>query len=82
VSQLEVVHEFENGRQWIRCSLSTFRGKAYADIRQWYEPLPGAEMRPTQKGIAILVENLDGLEQALVAFRKALGPGRPGGQVA
>ena len=71
-----VVHEFENGRQWIRCSLSTYRGRVSADIRQWYEPLPGAPMKPTPKGISILVENLDELEEALQAFRKALGSGR------
>src|SRR5262249_17802627 len=69
-----VVHEFENGRQWIRCSLSTFRGKAYADLRIWFEPKPGEPMKPTQKGINILVENLDELEIALAEFRKALGP--------
>jgi hypothetical protein len=32
-------------------------------------------MKPTQKGVSILVENLDELETALTAFRKALGPG-------
>jgi Transcriptional Coactivator p15 (PC4) len=70
-----MIHEFENGRQWIRCSLSTLRGKAYADIRVWFEPKPGAPMKPTQKGISVLVENLDELEAALIAYRKALGPG-------
>lgn len=72
----KVVHEFENGRQWIRASVSQFRGRVYADIRLWYEPEPGAALKPTQKGIAILEENLDELEAAVAALRKALTPSR------
>jgi hypothetical protein len=72
----QVVHEFENSRQWIRCSISTFRGRVYADIRQWYESEPGRELKPTQKGVAILVDNLYELELAIAAFRKAIEPGQ------
>jgi Transcriptional Coactivator p15 (PC4) len=75
----QVVAEFENGRQWIRASVSQFRGRVYADIRQWYEPEPGQPMKPTQKGIAILEENLDELEGAVAALRKVLSPARKRG---
>jgi hypothetical protein len=71
----QVVHEFGNGRQSIRCSISTFRGRVYADIRQWWEPTPGEALKPTQKGVAILADHLDELEPAIAAFRAALGPG-------
>jgi hypothetical protein len=70
-----VVHEFENGRQWIRCRLNQFRGKVFCDIRVFYEPDPGAPMRPTPKGISILAENLDELEAAVAAFKEALKSG-------
>jgi hypothetical protein len=72
----QVVAEFENGRQWIRASVTQYRGRVYADIRQWYEPEHGKPLKPTQKGIAILEENLDDLEAAVAALRKALTPGR------
>lgn len=71
-----VIHEFENGRQWIRATVSQYRGRVYADIRQWYEPEPGAALKPTQKGIAILAENLDELEIAISKLRAALKPSR------
>jgi hypothetical protein len=71
-----VVHEFENGRQWIRCRINEFRGRVYCDIRVFYEPDLGEPLKPTQKGVSILAENLDELEQAVAAFRKALSPSR------
>lgn len=70
-----VVHEFENGRQWIRCRINQFRGKVFCDIRVFYEPEPGEPLRPSQKGVSILSDNLDELEAAVAAFREALTNG-------
>lgn len=69
-----VVHEFENGRQWIRATINTFRAKTFLDLRVWYEATPGSPLKPTPKGVAILAENLDELEASVEAFKKALGP--------
>jgi len=70
-----IVHEFENGRQWIRCRINTFRARQYLDLRVWFEPELGEPLRPTQKGISILAENLDELETAIAAFKEGLANG-------
>ena len=70
-----VVHEFENGRQWVRASVNQFRARVYLDLRVWYEPEPGKPMLPSPKGISILAENLDELEVAVAAFRRGLANG-------
>jgi transcriptional coactivator p15 (PC4) len=75
----QVVHEFEAGRQTIRASVSHFRGDAYVDLRVWYEPEAGQELRPTKKGVRVPADYLDDLREAVEALTAAVAtaPNRP-----
>jgi hypothetical protein len=72
----EVVHQFESGRSWIRASIKSWRGFTWLDLRTYWEPEPGAELRPTKRGICVRSDDLDELEACLHAWQKALGPRR------
>jgi hypothetical protein len=71
MSDSQTVHAFESGRNAIRASLSEFKGKTYVDLRVWYQPEPGAELKPTQKGVTVPLDSLDDLEAAVQALREA-----------
>jgi hypothetical protein len=70
-----IAHEFEAGNRWIRATINLFRGRVYLDLRQWYEPEPGAELRPSPKGISVPADYLDELEATVAAFKKTLASG-------
>jgi Transcriptional Coactivator p15 (PC4) len=81
VTAPRIVHEFENGRQWVRASINLFRGGTFLDLRVWYEP-PGqlGELRPSHKGLSIRVGNVDELEACVEAFKRALAPTNSSGR--
>ncbi len=72
----DVVYEFESGRDTIRASVSSYRGRLYADLRKWYEPSPGEPLRPTPKGVNVLVDQLPELKAAIAAIEARLPPNR------
>jgi len=67
-----VVAEFEAGRHTIRASVSSFRGTTRVDLREWFEPEPGAELIPTKKGINLPAEYLEELAEAVAALATAV----------
>lgn len=78
MSNPSVVYEFEAGRNTIRASLSRLKGKSFLDLRVWYEPEPGAELKPTQKGICVGVEYAEELQEAVAALATAARQEQPG----
>lgn len=72
-SEPEVVHEFEKGRSTVRAYITTFKGKRYAHVREFVEPRnqPGAPLIPTRAGVCVELNDLDELEAAVAALRKA-----------
>ena len=48
----------------------------YLDLREFYEPSPGAELLPTKSGISVPADYLDELQEALDTLRAALPPDR------
>lgn len=68
----DIVYEFEAGRRTIRARVSQFRGATYLDLREWFEPEPGQELRPTRKGISVRAEHLEELLEAVEALATAL----------
>lgn len=68
-----VVHQFQkNTQEQVRASISTYKGKQYADIRVHYEAGDG-EWRPTKKGITIALDLLPDLEESVKRLRTAAG---------
>ena len=67
-----IAYEFECGRRTIRATLNQFHGKTLLDLRTWYEPQPGSELQPTQKGISVPVEYLAELREAIDALGRAV----------
>ena len=79
----EVLYEFEKPRAVVRAYIATFRGKRYAQIREFVEPReqPGAPLIPTKAGITVEIDDLHELKacvDALIADADAAsgGPGR------
>lgn len=69
--QEHVVHVIREGpKQEIRISLSKFKGRTFADVRLFLCNRAG-EVVPTRKGIAIPVERLAELEEAVLKLRNA-----------
>ncbi len=69
----EVLYEFEKPRATVRATLSTFRGKRYASIREYVEPRdqPGAALIPTKAGITVEVDDLAELRACVEALETA-----------
>lgn len=72
--QVEVLYEFEKPRATVRAYVAEFHGKRYAHVREFVEPRdqPGAELIATKSGICVALEDLDELELAVAALRKAV----------
>ncbi|HEW92656.1 MAG TPA: transcriptional Coactivator p15 (PC4) [Thermotogaceae bacterium] len=61
----------KNSREVIRISVDKYAGKDIINIRVFYDPGTG-EYRPTRKGLAIRVEMLDDLIDALNKIREEI----------
>jgi hypothetical protein len=67
----KVIHSFhKNTQERVQASISTYKGREYADIRVHYQADDG-EWRPTKKGITIALDLLPDLAEALKKLRKA-----------
>jgi hypothetical protein len=67
-----MVAEFDKGNSGdkVRAKLRTFKGKAYADIRQHYTGENG-KVIPTQKGLSVPIDQLPDLVKAVNALAPA-----------
>ena len=73
MSEERVVKTIERGpTQQIQVRLTTFRGREYLDLRNFYLDEESAEWKPTKKGIAVPVELYDELMAALTEAGEAL----------
>jgi predicted CopG family antitoxin len=69
----EVIARFEkNSFEEVRISLTKFKGKDLIDLRVYYRPDDGEEMRPTKKGITISLDKFNELKNAILTVEKAL----------
>ena len=67
-SRAELVYSWpKNSREEVRASLTTFRGRRLADIRCYIADERDVD-HPTRKGLAIRVEDLPKLREALDAL--------------
>ena len=69
-----IIHAFEkNGRgEEVQISLQWFRGNQYVDMRTWFPDKATCEMRPSQKGLSLNMDQLGDLMAGLAQAR-ALG---------
>ena len=69
----ELIASFEkNSFEEVRVSLTEFKGKELIDLRIYYQPEEGEEMRPTKKGITISTEKFPELKKAILSLEKAM----------
>lgn len=69
----EVIARFEkNSFEEVRISLTKFKGKDLIDLRVYYQPDDGEEMRPTKKGITISLDKFNELKNAILTVEKAI----------
>ena len=67
-----VVYQFELRDSVIRAAMTTYRGRLYVDLREWWEPSPGNGLRPTKRGLTFPVQCIDDLETAVAALKRTL----------
>jgi hypothetical protein len=61
-----------NSREDIRVRLDEYQGNAIFDVRAWYRPLEGDGLKPGKSGIALSVNHLPRMAQAIaVALAEA-----------
>ena len=78
----QIVYRFQkNPEEEIRLSLREYKERLYLDLRLWFQPSSGGELRPTKKGLTfstdLLPELKKGLERAgRLASEMALQPTR------
>lgn len=70
-SPITVFLDMPRGRDVLRVSSSTFKGREYVDVRVWYVDRDG-DLKPTAKGVSIRPDAVQDVIQALHAARKHL----------
>ncbi len=69
----KVIAEFEkNAQETIRVQLREFRGYQLLDIRVFFHPEEGGDMRPSKKGISVSAELVPKIKEAIQAAEDAL----------
>jgi hypothetical protein len=56
-----------NSRDRLRASFDTFSGRLVFDLRKWFQPDGGGDIRPTPKGLTIALERLPVLAELVNA---------------
>ena len=69
----KLIAEFEkNSQEVIRVQLREFRGHQLLDVRVFYHPEEGGEVRPSKKGISVTAELVPQIRKAIEEGEKAL----------
>ena len=69
----KLITEFEkNSQEVIRVQLREFRGHQLLDVRVFYHPEEGGEVRPSKKGISVSAELVPKIRAAIEEAEKAL----------
>ncbi len=69
----KLIAEFEkNAQEVVRVQLREFKGHQLLDIRVFYHPEEGGEMRPSRKGISVSAELVPKIKEAVEAADNAL----------
>lgn len=72
MEEQEVVHSFSKGNdEEVRFSVREYKGRQYMDLRLWFLPAEGGDLRPTKKGITLALEYLPELKKGLEKSAKA-----------
>lgn len=69
--QMSVFGEIQKGAAVVRISRSYFQGRERIDIREWYKPATGEELRPSQRGVSLEIGQLPALLSAMRAAAKS-----------
>lgn len=71
----QMVYSFaRNPLEEVRASVTVFKGKEYVDLRIYFKGDDG-EYRPSKKGLALPLEILPELEEAVRRLRQAVDEG-------
>ena len=62
----QIVYSFQkNSEEEMRFSLRTYKERFYLDIRLWFQPSSGGDLRPTKKGLTLGLEHLSEMKKGL-----------------
>ena len=75
-----IVYEFaKNVTEQVRASITTFKGKRYADLRVYFKADDG-KYYPTKKGVNVPLDLLDELDKAVEQLQQAAKHSERGAQ--
>ena len=67
----QVVHRFTRRQdESVYLTLREFKNRYYVDVRIFFQPKDGTDMRATRKGITLEVELLPELKKGILALEK------------
>jgi len=67
----QVVHRFPRRQdEEVYVTLREFKNRHYLDVRIFFQPKDGGEMRATRKGLTLEVELLPELKKGILALEK------------
>lgn len=68
-----VLYEFSrNQDETVYFTLREYKQRKYIDLRVFFQPKDGSEMRPTKKGITLALELLPELKKGILACEKKI----------
>lgn len=62
----------KNRREVVRVTIGEFKGSKLLGLRVWYQPADGGELRPGRDGLALKLEHLSWLQQALAGAQEEI----------
>lgn len=74
MEQDRVIYSFpKNEQEEVRFTLRSYKDRQYLDLRLWFQPSSGGDLRPTKKGLTLGLEYLSELKRGIDRSLK-LGP--------
>ncbi len=72
----QILYQFSrNQDETVYFTLRDYKDRKYLDLRVFYQPKDGDEMRPTKKGITLPLDLLPELKRGVFACEKKLANG-------
>ena len=60
-----VIGSIKKGNDEVRVAINEYRGVKYCDLRKWYSPRGGGEMKPTRDGVTFSLANIRTMRELL-----------------
>ena len=72
MEQDRIIYSFpKNEEEEVRFTLRSYKDRQYLDLRLWFQPSSGGDLRPTKKGLTLGLEYLVELKKGIERSAKS-----------